>query len=439
MGSSYDAIIKKAKKTWDCEDLMDGPNKHGGKKLPFSSPLLNYSTYGGIPRDAITEFLGEPSGGKSTTAIDVCKNAYSVFKKEFDDESDALRDRVAKGDKAAALALSELNSHGVKKVLYIDLEHTFDEEWSEKLGIHKGEVDVMQPPNVVAEEVLQLVEELITSGETGLIVIDSIPSLVTRQELEKKYGERTVAALPGLLTTFFRKITPLLTQFDCTLLLINQTRDNMDNPYVVQSPGGKALKFYCSLRVLFRIGHPVDFLGNELPTNTENPAGYIVTMKIMKQKSAPNDRRAASYYLMSHSGIRTDIDLVKLAIDKYNIIIKKGGWFTFCDPYTKEILDDPITPGKPLKVNGMSKVFDWVQVHPDYLKKLSDVIISDISGEDQKAVEDVEAEEDDEEPSMNSDMEDITIELPNASQAEANTEEQTENTPSETNLDTTKA
>lgn len=313
----------------------------------------------------------------TTTAVDICKKAHEIFESEYDSECYALREKASKGDKQASSDLEELEARGCKKILYVDLEHSFDSEWAAKLGIEPGTIDIMQPPDIVAEDLLQTIQELVETGELGLVVLDSIPSLTTRQEIEKKYGERTVASLAGLLTVFFRKMIPLLSRYECTLLIINQVRDNMDNPYVVNTPGGKALKFYCSLRMLFRIGSPVDFLGNELPSSAENPAGYIVNAKIVKQKSAPWDRRNGSYYLMAQSGIRIDMDFAKLAVTKYGIIKKSGAWFTVCDPYTGEILEED---GKLVKLNGMSKVFDYLQQNPEYYKKLQDYILSDIEG-----------------------------------------------------------
>lgn len=376
----YSDILNKRKKEWNCPSLMDAALVEKGRKIPFSSPLLNYSTYGGIPRGQITEFFGDPGGGKSTTSVDICKNAHRIFVDEYESQITELRLKAAnKSDKASALLLAELEDRGPKKVLYIDLEHSFDGAWANKLGIHPEDMDIMQPPDVVAEDILQTVHELIETGELGLIVLDSIPSLVTRQELEKKYGERTVSSLAGLLTVFFRKVVPLLKRYDTTLLIINQTRDNMDNPYVAQTPGGRALKFYCSLRMQFKIGSPVDFLGNELPSNAENPSGYIVTAKIVKQKSAPWDRKNASYYLMAQTGIEVEMDFAQLAVKKYNIISKAGAWFTITDPYTGEVLEDET--GKPVKVNGMAKVLDFLKLNPDYFNRLQKYILSDIAGE----------------------------------------------------------
>lgn len=377
MATSYADIIKQKKRDWDCENLMDGSRTSRGNKIPFSSPMMNYATYGGVPRNAMTEFYGEPSGGKSTTAIDICKTACEQFRQEYDNEVASLNQFVASGNKSAQGQLEDLQERGPKKVLYLDLEHSFDSAWASTLGITNTDIDIMQPPDVVAEDILQTVLDIISTGEVGLIVLDSIPSLVPRAVLEKKLGERTVSALAGLLTTFCSKVVPLLTRYDATLLVINQIRDNMDNPYVVKTPGGQALKFFASLRIYFRIGTPVDFLGNELPMNSENPAGYIINAKLTKQKTAPHDRKLATYYLMTQSGIRPDYDYANLAIKKYGIIKKGGAWFTITDPATGDPLE---CDGKVVKLNGLAKVYEYLQQNPEYYKTLRDYIWNDISG-----------------------------------------------------------
>lgn len=376
--ASYSDLIKKAKKDWNCSSLMDGASAELGEKIPFTSPLVNWATYGGIPRNRITEFSGENGSGKSTTAVDVCKNAIVLFQKEYDTKVTALRERISDGDKSAYSELEDLEELGPKKVLYIDLEHGFDGAWAKTLGIEPEDMDLMQPPDVSAEEILQMVQEIISTGEIGLIVLDSVPSLVTQKELDKKYGESTVAPLAGLMTTFCRKVVSLLTRYGCTMLLINQIRDNLNNPYVVNTPGGKALKFYSSLRISFRLGKPVDFLGNDLPMNTESPAGYLVDIRLIKQKTAPFDRKSATYYLMCQNGIAPDFDYVKLAIDSYHVIRKSGAWFSICDPNTGEVLED--ADGKPVKVHGLAKVYDFLNSNLEYYESLKKFIINDISG-----------------------------------------------------------
>ena len=107
--ATYAEIIKKCIKDWDCPDLMESVNNTGGKKIPFSSPSLNWATYGGVPRGCLTEFFGPPGGGKTTTAIDVCKNALDIFNNEFTEEVLKLQALVAEGKKDAKSQLQDLN------------------------------------------------------------------------------------------------------------------------------------------------------------------------------------------------------------------------------------------------------------------------------------------------------------------------------------------
>lgn len=374
---SYADIIKKKKKDWDCEYLMDGAKAKIGDKIPFSSPLVNWSTYGGVPRDKFAEFFGKEGGGKSTTAVDVCKHAIDIFKAEYQNKVNLLREQISNGDKQAASKLIEVEEYGPKKVLYIDLENGFDGAWAHTLGIDESDIELMQPPQVTAEEMLQTIQEIICTGEVGFIVLDSIPSLVTQKELDKKYGEATVAPLAGLMTNFMRKVNPLLMRYDCTMILINQLRDNLNNPYVQNTPGGRAVKFYSALRMEFRLGAPVDFLGNELPMKTEDPAGYLICVTVVKQKTAPFDRKNSEYRLMCQSGIRPEFDFTLLAVNKYGFIKKAGAWFNVTDPYTGEQLfeDD-----KPVKLHGLAKVYDYLNENHDYYEKMKKYILDDING-----------------------------------------------------------
>lgn len=384
VSSSFANIIRKRQKEWDCPELMTRITSDVGRKIPFSSPLLNWCTYGGIPRNAYTEFFGAPGGGKSTTAIDICKNAIDLFREEYQEDIESLSKQISSGKKELQGPLEDLQEQGPRKVLYVDVENSFDVKWACTLGIDKEDIlsensilNIMSVPNVPSEEVLQTVMDLIATEEVGLVIIDSVPALVPRQELEKEMGQRTVAALAGCLNVFFKKVVPLLKRYNCTLLTINQIRDNMDNPYVVKTPGGNAPKFYASMRMEFRIGKPVDAFGNELPTNVEDPAGYLVNAKLVKQKTAPSDRRMGTYFLMFSGGIRPDFDYAKLAVNRYQFIKKAGGWFTVCDPYTGEILKDG---DNIVKVHGMPKVYEYLQRNSEYYDRVRKYITEDLSG-----------------------------------------------------------
>jgi len=374
--SDYADIIKKCEKDWACPDLMTSVNKAGGRKIPFSSPSLNWATYGGVPRAAMTEFYGAPGGGKSSSAIDICKNAVELFNQEFSEEIMKLQEEVAKGKKEAKVKLQDLQDRGPKKVLYLDLEHSFDKTWAGVLGITHMAIDIMQPPDVAAEAILQKVQELICTNAVGLIILDSIPSLVSQKELDKKYGEASVAPIAGLMTLFCRKVTQLLSRYDCTFIFINQLRASIVNQYADQTPGGEAIKFYCSLRLKFLLGSPLDFLGNDIPQKSENPAGYKITVKVVKQKSAPFDRKLGEYYLMSQSGLRIDYEYANLAIVRYEIIKKNSGWYTFYDPETKEPYEKE---GKIVKVNGLASVYDYLQSDIEYDERMRKFIVDDIN------------------------------------------------------------
>ena len=141
-------------------------------------------------------------------------------------------------------------------------------------------------------------------------------------------------------------------------------------------PGGEAIKFYASLIMSFRLGSPVDFMGNEIAMKSDNPAGYKITVRLVKQKSASFDRKKGEYFLLAQSGIRVDFEYGILAIEKYGIIIKNKAWFTICDPRTKEPLEKD---GDIVKVNGQVKVYDYLQANPEYYKELCEVITEDIN------------------------------------------------------------
>lgn len=377
---SYADIIKKKQKEWGCSSLMNAVFEVQGERIPFSSPLMNWFTYGGIPRNKITEVYGDFGSGKSTVSQDLCRNAAALFQTEYDKKISELQEKIASGNKTAKDELEELEELGPKKVLYIDIEHSFDITWAKTLGLDLSVIDVMQPPNVFGEDVLQTVRELVETGELGLIVLDSLPALTPETVMIKKIGERTVAALAGLLDTFYKLIVPLLTRYGCTLICINQIRDSMDNPYIVKTPGGNAPRFYASLRLMMRKGKPIDFLGNELPQNAENPAGCIIQATMTKQKTAPNDRKMGTFYLMFQSGIRPDFDYATLGIKNYGLIKKSAGWYSFVDPTTGELLEDE--NGKTIKVNGLGKVYEFLNSNEDYYKKLRDYITADINGKD---------------------------------------------------------
>lgn len=160
-------------------------------------------TFGGIPRGAIIEFAGETGGGKTTTALDIVSNAQDLFEKEAQENEKP------------------------KKVVYVDCENTLDEEWARKLGVDVNNMLILQPFKQTAEQIFQMVIEIIETGEVGLVVIDSLAVMVSQQAYNKTIEENTYGGISKPLTLFGAKIIPLLTKYNCTLLAINQIRDDM--------------------------------------------------------------------------------------------------------------------------------------------------------------------------------------------------------------------
>lgn len=340
------------------------------KSIPLTSPTLNYMLHGGFPRGQIVEFFGLESSGKTTTAIDVCANAQKVFKEEYDLKLSSLKLRKGQ-NKTADADLAQCLDSGPMKVVYFDLEHTFDKSWCQKLGLDVASLYLVSPEEQSAEQLLDMLIDLISTGEVGLIVLDSIPALVSDAELGKTLSEQTMGGVAKLLGTFFRKVIPSLNRYGCSLLIINQLRDSMSmygDQYV--TPGGKALKFYASVRLFFQKGSLIDENGNELKNNVDSAYGNIVQVRLKKSKVFPPDRLLSYYTLSYYNGIRYMDDYASL-LSSQGYILQTGSYFTFANKNGEPMLDGE---GKPYKVQGKSKLGNFILENKN-LKEQYDPII----------------------------------------------------------------
>lgn len=320
MASELDNLLKKINKKYDDEIATIGlPEKHI-RRIPFTSPSANWLTYGGVPRGRIIEFAGEEGSGKTTTALDIVKNAQEIFEEE--------------GSK--------------KRVVYVDCENTLDIDWATKLGVDVTNLVLIKPQTQSAEEIFQIALDMIETNEVGLMVIDSLGVMVSSQALDKTMEEKTYGGISQALTTFANKASSLCAKYDTTLIGINQVREDMSNPYnQFKTPGGKAWKHMCSLRIIFNKGYPIDENGNELKKSALNPFGNRVQMSIAKTKVSNPTRRISFYSLTYTSGIMDIVDLVDTAILE-NVILQAGSWFTLTNPETGEIQEDVLkVQGKP--------------------------------------------------------------------------------------------
>lgn len=214
--SQMDALMKEINKEFKGDILHRGLAAFDYERIPFTSPRLNYMTYGGIPKGKLIEFYGEEHGGKTTTALDIVANYQTM--------------------------------ENAKGVVYADLENTLDSVWATKLGVDftRDDIWVMNPTNQGAETIFEKILQMIATDEVGLVVIDSLGVMVSNQALEKSVEDKTYGGIAMALTNFSKKAEMLCHKHNCTIIGINQMRDDMNSMYGgVTTTGGKAWKHNC--------------------------------------------------------------------------------------------------------------------------------------------------------------------------------------------------
>ncbi len=287
--------MKKVNKTYGSEIVELNVVEKDLDLIPFTSPRLNYMSYGGVPRGRITEFYGEESSGKSTLCLDLMAN----FQKKWPDEY----------------------------ILYIDIEGTYDAKWASNMGVKPDTVVILNCLGQYAEEVFDQVKEAMETGAFGLMILDSIGAMYSKQASEKSFEEKTYGGIALSLTQFVNQCVPIIKRNNIAFVGINQIRENIGNMYnPISTPGGKAWKFACSQRYMCRKGKFLDEKGNEISSGSENPQGHLIEVKLIKSKTCPSDRRISKCSLFYKTGIRQDIDLLDLAV-KFDVIHKAGAWF----------------------------------------------------------------------------------------------------------------
>lgn len=374
--SKLDILIKQFNKQYKEEIAARGIPLIQTQKIPFSSPRANYMLYGGIPRGRIVEFAGEENGGKTTTALDIVANAQPLFYDEWEQEIKDL-ESVDKRKKEQQTRLDYLKARGPKQVVYADCENTLDEEWARKLGVDTDKMILLKPQSQTAEQIFEMLLQMMETDEVGLVVIDSLGVMLSAQAYEKTMEEKTYGGIAAALTLFSKKAELLCNKYNCTLIGINQMRENMNSPYGgMITTGGKGWKHNCSIRLMFQKGSYIDERGNELRRSAETPAGNQVLINIAKTKVSKPDRRVGYYTLNYETGIDKLADTIEVAL-KYGIINQAGAWFNFVDIETGEIITDE--EGEIIKIQGKPNLIEYLQDDPHLYNEISEKVSELIS------------------------------------------------------------
>ena len=317
--------------------------------ISLGSPSADFCLYGGIPEGRITEFSGAEGSGKTTTAF-ICAGMYQ--KKEL-----------------------ERNPENPRAIVFLDNEGTADTVWAKILGYDMSEdakvpTICLRPEAQSAEEIFDMALNMLKTGEVGLLIFDSIATLVPQQIAEESMEKQQIGGVAKSLTRFANTAIGLLRKYKATLIAINQVRENISgygDPLI--TPGGRSWKHACSSRIMFKRGDFFDEDGNKLQKkDAQSPAGHMVEMYVLKTKTCRWDRKLSMYSLNYSKGVDIVADTVDVATHFGYIQNPAQGSFVVVDPDTGETMKDD--SGKDIKIRGKKNLVDYFRNNISMWKKI---------------------------------------------------------------------
>lgn len=341
-------VLKKIQKDYGNSVVKVGVDDLGVDGiLSLGSPSFDYCVYGGVPEGRIVEYSGAEGSGKTTTAF---MTAASYQRKEI-----------------------KRNPDNPRAIILLDNEGTADPVWAKKLGYDMSEdatvkTIIIRPEAQSAEQIFDMAIEMLKTGEVGLLIFDSIATLVPQQINEESQEKKQMGGISASLTRFANTAIGLLRKYKASLIAINQVRENLSGyGDFLLTPGGRAWKHACSMRLMFKRGDFFDEDGNKLTTKAESPAGHIIEVAVLKTKVCKWDRKLGYMHLNYIRGVDILEDTIDVATH-FGYITGSGAWYNLVNPETGEIMTD--SEGKEIKLNGRKKLRAYLEEHKDIWNKL---------------------------------------------------------------------
>lgn len=346
---SLQDVLKKIKKEYGKEIVQVGVDELTvDGVLSLGTPSVDFCLYGGIPEGRIAEFSGPEGSGKTTAAF---ATAASYQREEL-----------------------KRNPNNPRAIVYLDNEGTADPVWAKLMGYDmsvnaKVPTVLIRPEAQSAEQIFDMAIDMLKTGEVGLLIFDSIATLVPQQIAEESMEKKQMGGVASSLTRFANSVVGILRKYKATLIGINQVRENLSGygDFLI-TPGGRAWKHQCSVRLMFKRGDFFDEDGNKLTKNAESPAGHIIEVAVLKTKICKWDRKLGYMHLNYTKGIDILEDTLDVATHFGYIDNSVQGSYRILDPDTGEIMIDE--DGKEVKIRGRKNLRPYFDAHPEIYHKL---------------------------------------------------------------------